>query len=149
MSKSIILPDEVSDDEDIARNLIGGESKKSIRKLYTAAHQVKPSQFYDSRNPAELSVNRISTLSLEASHQLGIDLKDAINAKNSKPERYHGFAQLLVESCRKCGCDVVKDDYKGQKPYHANIVYPSKEKYENMEIANMLVLHSQLILYNT
>ena len=144
------LPNNVSPDEDLARNLIGGSSPRSIKKLFDPKNNtIKPSQFFDNRNPRELSVNRISTLTTDEAHRLGLELKDEINNKNPNQSKvYHGFGKLKVKTCIEAGCTKVeKEDYDGLKPYHANIIYPEKDKYEEMEIANILAFKAELIRY--
>lgn len=147
-----LLPDTLGYEENLARNIIGGSSRRSIKKkLYDPdTLHVHPSRFFDNRNPRELSVNRISTISNEHAHQLGIDQKEEINKNNpdQKPQVYHGYAKLSVQDCLDAGCTgVEKEDYGGSKPYHANILYPEKEKFEEMEIANMLAFKANLIKY--
>ena len=150
----VSLPDIVDAKEYIARNIIGGSSRKSIKKLYNPnTDEVNPSRFLDDRNPIELSVNRISTLSLEKTHQLGLTLTEEINNNNStaKPLSYHGYAQLTKRQCLDAGCvDVLKEDYNGTKPYHANIIYPREQsrKADDMEIANNLAFVAELIRYD-
>ncbi len=143
------LPSLVGLDETLARNIIGGGSPKSIKRLYNPnTKEIKPSEFMDSRNPRELSVNRISTLDMCQAHTLGVELTDEINTRNinHKKKIYHGYGKIGVQVCLKAGCSSVeKDDYNGSKPYHANIIYPEKEKFEEMEIANILAFHAEFI----
>ena len=151
IKKSETLGDVVQPNENLARNLIGGSSSKNLKKLFEPkTENIKPSQFFDSRNPKELSVNRISTLTDAKAHELGLQLKDEINAKNPEQlKAYHGYGKLTVQICLDAGCSrVEKEDYKGKKPYHANIIYPAKEKFEEMEIANILAFKAKLFKYN-
>ena len=149
--QKVDLPDAVAYEEDLARNLIGGSSKKSIKKLYNPdTKAIKPSRFLDTRNPRELSVNRISTLTERQAHKLGIEHADEIKRSGNTNSVYHGFAKISVRECLEAGCsEVVKDDYNGSKPYHANIIYPQSEKSDEMEIANVLAFKAVLVKYNT
>ncbi len=147
------LPETVKPDEELARNLIGGSSSKSLRKIYNPkTNEVKPSQFLDTRNPRELSVNRISTIDVSKAHELGLELKNEINNNNPNQSEkvYHGYGSLFVQACLDAGCSSVeKEDYDGKKPYHANILYPEKEKFEEMEIANILAFKAKLVKYGS
>ena len=102
----------------------------------------------DTRDPYKISVNRISTLTLEEAHALGLEHRDEINRDKEKPETYHGFGKLSVQVCLGAGCTKVeKDDMQGTKPYHANIVYPKAQKFDDMEIAIILAEHARLVRY--
>lgn len=147
-----LLSSVVGKEEELARNLIGGSSRKSIKKIYNPnTDEIKPSQFLDTRYPTELSVNRISTLTDAIAHELGLQLKDEMNSGNTEQLKiYHGFGKLTAQICLDAGClSIEKEDYKGKKPYHANIIYPAKEKFEEMEIAIILAFKSELIKYAT
>ena len=142
------LPTVVSGEEMLARNLIGGNSKKSVKKLFDPDNgTIKPSRFLDKRNPTEISVNRISTLSEREAHQLGIAHKDETNKTAESAQTYHGYAAILAQTCYDAECHVRKDDEGGTKPYHANIVYPKEQKYDDMEIAVVLATKATLIRY--
>lgn len=144
------LPDIVSDDERIARVIHGGSSLKSIKKLYNpSTNKIKPSRFMDDRNPRELSVNRISTLTIDESHALGVAFVDDLNSKSGGNVTYHGYGELTVKICLEAGCtEVIKDDVAGTKPYHANILYPKKEVFEELDIANVLAFHALFVKHS-
>lgn len=148
--QKVNLPDVVAHEEDLARNLVGGSSRKSIKKLYDPeTNAIKPSRFLDTRNPRELSVNRISILTEHQAHDLGIEHANEINRGGNVNSVYHGFAKISVHECLEAGCSkVVKDDYNGSKPYHANIIYPQSEKSDEMEIANILAFKATLVKYD-
>jgi hypothetical protein len=148
---SLALPNTVESQEDLARNLIGGNKPKDIKKKLfdPVTEEIKPSRFLDSRNPREISINRISTLTELQAHRLGCDHRDEINRNNpgNQPQTYHGFAKLKAEMCMKVGCKVIPDTYAGTKPYHGNIIYPKDQKQDDMEIAVELALKAKLIKY--
>ena len=150
---NIVRLGEVEPTERLARNLVGGASKKSVKKLFDiVTGKINPSQFFDSRTPMKLSVNRISTLKIQEAHKLGLQFKDEVNRgnPNQKNKIYHGFGQINVLTCLNAGCiNVEKDDYGGTKPYHANVIYPNKEKYEIMEISNALSSKAKLVKYQS
>ena len=151
MGLYISLPNIVDKDEDLARVIHGGSSRKSIKRLFNIeTKKVQPSRFIDTRNPIELSVNRISTLNDKDVHNLGINHTDQINrtrTDNDRNDIYYGYAVLKAGLCFEEKCRVLKDDEGGKKPYHANIVYPNQTKADNMEIANILAFKSELVLY--
>ena len=152
LNGNIVRLGEVEPSEHLARNLVGGGSKKSVKRLYDInTGQIKPSQFFDSRTPMRLSVNRISTLKIQEVHVLGLQFKDQVNKENPNQKRkvYHGFGQIDVLTCLNAGCiNVEKDDYGGTKPYHANVIYPNK-KDEIMQISNVLSFKAKLIKYQS
>lgn len=121
LNGNVVRLGEVKPDEHLARNLVGGGSKKSVKRLYNlVTGKINPSQFFDSRTP-RLSVNRISTLKIQEVHAMGLKFKDEINKENpnQKNKVYHGFGQIDVLNCLNAGCiRVEKDDYGGTKPYH-------------------------------
>lgn len=138
------LPTTVSTDEALARYLVGGRKNKN--KLYsTKNNKVKPRVFMDERTPAELSVDRISTLTERESHELGKQFKKDHNPNQT----YHGYGKIIAEKCLNAGANVESETYDDSKPYHANIKYPEDLKKEDiMDIANELVLSTTLCLYN-
>jgi hypothetical protein len=148
---AISLPNIVSNDERIARVIHGGSSPKSTKKLYNpSTNKINPSRFMDNRNPRELSVNRISTLTTDQSHALGLTFVNDLNLKQSLAVTYHGYGELTVKTCLDVGCTgVIKDDVGGTKPYHANILYPEKERFEELDIANVLAFHAVLIKHRS
>jgi hypothetical protein len=91
----------------------------------------------------ELSVNRISTLSSEDAHGLGIAHKNDYQ----KDSTYHGFAEVIARLCYDLNCQVKKDDVGGKKPYHANIVYPVGQKEDSQEIAVQLAFRAEFHKY--
>lgn len=93
----------------------------------------------------ELSVNRISTLSLEQAHALGLDHRN----EHQTGQTYHGFARLLAMTCFELACKVQKDDYNGTKPYHANIIYPVGQKQDSQEIAVQLAYHAEFVPHSS
>ena len=153
LNGNVVHLGEVKPNEHLARNLVGGGSKKSVKRLYDIdSRQIKPSQFFDSRTPMRLSVNRISTLKIEEAHKLGLQFKDEVNRGNPNQKRkiYHGFGQIDVFTCLIAGCiRVEKDDYGGTKPYHANVIYPNKEKHEIMKISLLLSYKAKLVKYQS
>lgn len=117
---NITLPEHIDAKEDLARVLHGGTKQKSIKKIFDPkTGQIQPSQFMDSRNPTELSVNRVSTLDNEGAHRLGIEHVENIIRNNPEQKRvYHGFAKLKAQIVYSEKCNIVKDDINGTKPYH-------------------------------
>lgn len=104
----------------------------------------------DSRNPTELSVNRVSTLDNEGAHRLGIEHVENIIRNNPEQKRvYHGFAKLKAQIVYSEKCNIVKDDINGTKPYHANIIYPRNQgvKFDDIELAIVLATNSQPMRY--
>ncbi|HRI75525.1 MAG TPA: hypothetical protein PLX33_00900 [Alphaproteobacteria bacterium] len=141
-----LLPSTPGDLEDLARHLCGGKKRKSIRKLYNPETlEANPSQFMDTRTPTELSVDRVSTLSLSEAFQLGWKFFTEGPA-NDPNKTYHGFAKLLTRHCREAQCEVVAATYNGEKPYHANIQYPREVKEDDMEYANILAKKTEVQL---
>ncbi len=151
----VSLPEDISPNEKLARTICA--SSKLARYKRTAfyfdeeqnKYVVRVEVFIDDRPPSlgkELSVNRISTISLDAAHQLGLEHQ----IKKQQLLTYHGFAELLAQHCFDYKCSVVKDDDNGQKPYHANIVYPSPQstKEDEQEIAVKLALKANFIKFN-
>jgi hypothetical protein len=104
---------------------------------------VKVGAFIDTRNPMQLSVNRVSTLSLNEAHDLGVYHRDTYQPRST----YHGFAQILAKVCFDLNCQVHKDDCGGIKPYHANIIYPIGQKEDSQEIAVQLAYHADFVQY--
>ena len=153
LNGNVVHLGEVKPNEYLARNLVGGGSKKSVKRLYNInTGQIKPSQFLDSRTPMRLSVNRISTLKIQEVHAMGLKFKDEINKENPNQKRKvnHGFGQIDVLNCLDAGCiKVEKDDYGVTKPYHANVIYPNKEKHEIMRISNVLSFRAKLVKYQS
>lgn len=148
LNHGVKLPDIVDPDEDLARYIVGSSKRAKIRRdLYDPETlEVNPSRFLDERNPRELSVDRISTVTGDEAHVMGLQFKEETNPKRT----YHGYAQIKVQTCLDAGCtEVVKDDISGTKPYHANIFYPEKEKFEELEIANTLALKADLKKYSS
>ena len=142
------LPDEVSEDEKLARVICGSSRPRNNKgKFYfdqnAGKYVVQVGVFIDTRNPMQLSVNRISTLSLEEAHDLGVSHRD----EYQKGSTYHGFAQAVARVCFELNCQVQKDDYGGTKPYHANIIYPVGQKEDSQEIAVQLAFHAEFIHY--
>jgi hypothetical protein len=140
------LPDEVSDAEKLAR-VICDSSKPSRyrRKFYfdesMEKYIVQVSTFIDNRDPMQLSINRISTISLDEAHNLGIQHRDEYQPNLT----YHGFAEVLAKMCFDLNCKVHKDDYGGTKPYHANIIYPVGQKEDSQEIAVQLAFSAEFV----
>lgn len=144
----IQLPDEVSGDEKLARVICGSSKlRKNKDKLYfdqnAGKHVVKVGTFIDTRNPMQLSVNRISTLSLDEAHTLGVHHRD----EYQRGSTYHGFAEILAKICFDLNCQVQKEGYGGTKPYHANIIYPIGQKEDFQEIAIQLAFHAEFRHY--
>ena len=142
------LPDEVSEDEKLARVMCGSSRLRNNRNIFyldqnTGKYVVKVGAFIDTRNPMQLSVNRISTLSLDEAHNLGVLHRD----EYQRGSTYHGFAQVIARVCFELNCQVQKDDYGGTKPYHANIIYPVGQKEDSQEIAVQLAFHAEFIHY--
>jgi hypothetical protein len=127
------LPDVVSHDENLARVICFSSKPKKYMELFyfdenLGKYAVKVGVFIDDRDPMQLSVNRISTLSLDRSHDLGLRHKE----KYQPQLTYHGFAKVLASMCFDLNCKVEKHDYNGTRPYHANIFYPIN-RMENSE----------------
>ena len=142
------LPDEVSGDENLARVICdSSQPKRSRAKFYfddrAGKYIVKVGVFIDSRNPMQLSVNRISTLSLHEAHEFGVHHRYIYQPQLT----YHGFAQVLANICFDLNCNVKKDDYNGTQPYHANILYPFGQKEDSQEIAVQLAFHAEFVQY--
>lgn len=142
------LPDEVSDDEKLARVICGSSKQRNNKdKFYfdtnVEKYVVKVGAFIDIRNPMQLSVSRISTLLLDEAHDLGVRHRD----EYQRGSTYHGFAEVLARVCFELNCQVHKDDYGGTKPYHANIIYPVGQKEDSQEIAVQLAFHAEFIQY--
>ncbi len=142
------LPDQVSEDEKLARVICGSSRVRSNKNRFyfdenTGKYVVKVGAFMDTRNPMQLSVNRISTLSLDKVHELGVLHRD----EYQRGLTYHGFAQIVARLCFDLNCQVQKDDYGGTKPYHANIIYPVGQKEDTQEIAVQLAFHAEFIQY--
>ena len=68
---SVVLPEYVDDTEEIARIICDKKSIKNSIVSHTA--------FLDTRNPTELSVNRITTLNTHARHDLGKQHQEKTN----------------------------------------------------------------------
>lgn len=147
----MLLPDNISPNEKLARIICGSSQpkKNKSRVIYRTSskkYEVQVSVFLDSRFPAEVSVNRISTISEDESHLLGLEHRDA----NCPLLVYLGYAQVLAGFCRDFGCEIEKDDYNGIKPYHANLLYPkAQRKEDDQSIAVKLAFHSRFYLYDT
>jgi hypothetical protein len=142
------LPDEVSGDEKLARVICDGRKpKRSRAKFYfdesAGKYIVKVGAFIDNRNPMQLSVNRISTLSLDRAHDLGVRHRDQCQSELT----YHGFAQIFASRCFDLNCEVKKEDYGGTEPYHAYIIYPVGQKEDSQEIAVQLAFHAEFVQY--
>jgi hypothetical protein len=139
------LPDEVSRDEKLARIICGSSRLRRYVSFQEGAgkYDVKVSVFIDIRNPMELSVNRISTISLHEAHSLGIAHRDKYQVNST----YHGFAEVLAGRCFDLNCKVEKEDYDGAQPYHANIIYPVGQKEDSQEIAVQLAFHAEFVQY--
>jgi hypothetical protein len=142
------LPDEVSEDEKLARVICGSSRiRNNKNRIYldqnAGKYVVKVGTFIDTRNPMQLSVNRISTLSLDEAHDLGVRHRDEYQREST----YHGFAQVVARVCFELNCQVKKDDYGGTKPYHANIIYPVGQKEDSQEIAVQLAFHAEFVSY--
>ena len=142
------LSDEVLEDEKLARVICGSSRLRNNKdKFYfdqnAGKYVVKVGAFIDTRNPMQLSVNRISTLSLEEAHELGVLHRD----EYQRGLTYHGFAQIVAKLCFDLNCQVQKGDYGGTKPYHANIIYPIGEREDAQEIAIQLAFHAEFIQY--
>ena len=142
------LPDEVSGEEKLARVICDSKKpKKSRAKFYfderARKYIVKVSAFIDTRNPMQLSVNRISTLSLDRAHDLGVRHRD----RYQKELTYHGFAEILASMCFDLNCEVKKEDYNGTEPYHADIIYPVGHKEDSQEIAVQLAFYAEFVQY--
>lgn len=146
-----MLPDIIDPSEELARVICGGSKRKTHRKFFDAdpdrpgKYIVNTGTFIDSRTPMELSVNRISTLTEEQSHQLGLKHREERRILAS----YNGYAKTRAIKCFEKNCQVVKEDYNGTKPYHANIIYPQGEKQDYQEIAIYLTFHSEFVPYKS
>ena len=145
---TINLSDTVIPEEDLARIICDSSKPKNYEKTsfrYSkeeGRYIICTGKFIDSRNPTTLSVNRISTLSEQEAHKLGI-----IHQKEKQSQlTYHGFAKITAKLCFDKGCGVKKDDDDGKKPYHANIIYPYSQdaKEEKQEVAVYLAFHAEL-----
>jgi len=142
------LPNEVSEDEKLARVICGSSRINNNKNRFyfdqnSRKFVVKVGTFIDTRNPMQISVNRISTLSLDEAHYLGVRHRD----EYQRGSTYHGFAQVVARTCFELNCQVQKDDYGGTKPYHANIIYPVGQKEDSQEIAVQLAFHAEFIQY--
>lgn len=142
------LPDKVSEDEKLARVICGSSRVRNNKDRFyfdqnAGKYVVKVGTFIDTRDPMQLSVNRISTLSLDEAHELGVFHRD----EYQRGSTYHGFAQIVARVCFGLNCQVQKDDYSGTKPYHANIIYPGGQKEDAQEIAVQLAFHAEFIQY--
>ena len=143
------LPAAVAAHEKLARIICASSRRRRYERdafYYDEAEQryiIVPRQFIDARPPShgkELSVNRISTLSLEEAHELGVAHRHA-----RQPElTYHGFAELTAQACFEKDCRVEKDDMGGTQPYHANIIYPYPQKEGEQEVATKLAHLAEL-----
>jgi hypothetical protein len=149
MSSASSLSEIVEPSEDIGRMIFGGFETKSQKRYFVVdennaeKYLIKPSVFLDTRNPMELSVNRISTISLTHCHQIGID--HHIRYKMHTSSAYSGFAKIKAEKCYEQKCTISKDETE-YNPYHANIHYPAVEKEDCLEIAAKLTYYAELIL---
>lgn len=149
---TISLPDEITEDEKLARVICASSKPKRYKRTafyYDESEKryvVLVGQFISHNNPIELSVNRISTISLELAHQLGLNHRNDYQPQST----YHGFAELRAALCFENGCKVEKDDLGGTKPYHANIIYPyaQGEKENDQEMAAQLAYHAEFKKYN-
>ena len=143
------LPDVVAAHEKLARIICASSRRRRYERdafYYDEAEQryvVVPIQFVDERPPGhgeELSVNKISTLSLEEAHELGVAHQQA-----RQPElTYHGFAEITAQACFDNDCRVEKDDMGGTQPYHATIIYPYPQKRKSHEVAAELAYRAEL-----
>lgn len=148
MEINILLPDIVEETEDLARIICAGSKRSSYKNYFDYNYEdkkydIKPTVFMDDRNPVELSVNRISTLDEAEADELGLKHR----AETGRPASYNGYAKIQAKNCFDHDCKVLKDDYDGLKPYHANIIYPALEKELNMSIAIQLAFRAELVLY--
>ncbi len=146
---NISLSEKITENENLARVICCGSKHKTQKNCYVYdaeenKYKINTSVFIDTRNPAELSVNRISTLTVNEAHQLGLEHQK----ENNRPT-YNGYAKLTAATCYSNNCKIVKDDYEGKKPYHANIIYPHSpnEKEEIQSIAIRLAFNAEFIKY--
>ena len=150
-TRKVSLPNCIGAEENLGRILHGGSKKKYIKRLFDPeTGNVKPSQFMDSRNPTELSVNRVSTLNVIQAHEFGIKHVEKINKNNNQQiQVYRGYAKLIAQIAYDEECKIIKDDLNGTNPYHANIIYPREQgsKFEDMEIAIVLAEKSELVRF--
>ena len=147
------LPETISEDEKLARIICASSKPAKYKKTHfyfneqSNKYVILPGVFIDDRNPAELSVNRISSITLQEAHQLGLD-----HQKEKQPQStYHGFGEVTAKLCYDNKCALKKEDYNGTKPYHANIVYPYAQngKEDKQEIAAVLAFHAEMYKYST
>ena len=146
---SVSLPDAVAAHEKLARIVCASSRPRKYQKnafRFNVAEQryiVVAKQFIDGRPPSygkELSVNRISTLSLDEAHALGVAHRHA----RQPALTYHGFAEITAQTCFENDCRVTKDDMGGTQPYHANIIYPYPQKEDSQEVAAKLAHLAEL-----
>ncbi len=148
MNEEFSLPGIIVDNEKLARIISAGSTWKSQKKRLAKVDETfkaKPSIFLDERNPMELSVNRISTITIDEAHSLGL----LHSQNNPKSPSYTGFAQIVASIAFTHKCEVKKDDVNGTKPYHANIIYPSANKEDCMEIAVKLSYNASIHIHAT
>lgn len=147
---TVNLPNTISEDEELARVVCASSKAKKYEKTAFYLNEEKKYVvnvlvFLSHNNPIELSVNRISTITYQESHELGKQHQ----RDNQKTSTYHGFAKVKAKLCFDKGCKVQKDDIGGTKPYHANIIYPySQTKEDNQEIAVELAHHAEFIKHD-
>jgi len=147
---NISLSEVIDSSENLGRIICAGSTRSSYRKSFDEDPQnpgkyfVKTGVFIDKRTPMQFSVNRISTLTEQQVHKLGLDHQE----KTGRPS-YNGYAKIKAELCYGLNCVIEKDDVNGTNPYHANIIYPEvNEKQDYQEIAAQLALHAEFVKYN-
>lgn len=149
---TISLPDIVQENEKLARIICASSKPKNYEQTAyrfdesSKRNIVLTAQFIDKRYPSELSVNRISSLTLEESHNLGLEHQQ----KRQSNLTYHGFAEITAKICFDNNCQVKKEDYDGEQPYHANIIYPypQESKEDKQEIAVQLAYNAEFRKYS-
>lgn len=143
---------EIIDAEETLARVACGSSKFIKNKSFfykdkeTGVVRANVALFIDNRNPAELSINRISTLKKSATHELGLIHKNEYQPMTT----YWGYAKIKAEICYSKNCRVVKDDIGGTKPFHANIIFPKNSEFiEIQEIAVYFALKSTFKIFET
>jgi hypothetical protein len=129
-----MLPAVINPDEVLARVACGSSKLTKNKALFykddeTGIIRANVTLFMDARNPAELSVNRIFTLSEGEAHKLG----ETHRAAHQPTATYWGYAQINASICFSKNCEVIKDDMGGTKPYHANIVFPKDASFQEIQ----------------